>query len=244
MEQSQLEKAEDIGLLKAFKLTNSLNVGNIVCFNQHGKLQKYGSPIEILKEFYELRLTYYSKRKEHMVYVLQDDYERLHNKANFIEFVLNDQLKYYKRKEKDIIVDMEKLGLKKMYSRQKKSVLAVDDHDDDDDEGDKKKDKTNKKEQKNEDSGYDYLFTVNIRGFTEEKIAELRRQRDNKKSELDQVKATAPTDFWKKDLDKFLIEWDLILKEDEEMARLAKPLATSKQATKRKRVTKPKKEKD
>ncbi|KAI9304126.1 DNA topoisomerase [Cunninghamella echinulata] len=244
MEQSQLEKAEDIGLLKAFKLTNSLNVGNIVCFNQHGKLQKYGSPIEILKEFYELRLTYYSKRKEHMVYVLQDDYERLHNKANFIEFVLNDQLKYYKRKEKDIIVDMEKLGLKKMYSRQKKSVLAVDDHDDDDDEGDKKKDKTNKKEQKNEDSGYDYLFTVNIRGFTEEKIAELRRQRDNKKNELDQVKATAPTDFWKRDLDKFLVEWDLILKEDEEMARLAKPLATSKQATKRKRVTKPKKEKD
>ncbi|KAI8071645.1 DNA topoisomerase [Gongronella butleri] len=235
LDDKNLQKVEAMGILKAFKLQNAINTTNLVCFNAQGKIQKYNSPEQILKEFYDLRIEYYAKRKEHMVFILQDDYDRLHNKANFIELVLNGDLIYYNRKEQDVIADMEEKGLKKIFSRKKRNVLATDD-DDTDQDG-----RGRPKEQGGTDAGYDYLFSINIRGFTKEKLVELRAQRDKKKTELDEVAATAPMTFWKRDLNAFLVEWDNILKEDDELARLARPVAPSKIGTKRKRVAKPKK---
>ncbi|KAI8328206.1 DNA topoisomerase [Chlamydoabsidia padenii] len=228
-----LQKIEDNGLLKSFKLTASLSTNNIVCFNQDGRIQKYESPEQIMNEFYPLRLSYYQKRKDHLVYVLQDDYDRLHNKANFIELVLANKLAYYNRKEKDITADMESLGLKKIFSRKSRNALLTED----DDEGNDEDTGAGKsKEQGGNDAGYDYLFSISIRGFTEEKLIDLRRQRDKKFDELQVVKNTAPTAFWNRDLDAFLERWDEMLKEDEELARLAKPLAPTKlSAIKRKR---------
>lgn len=63
LDEKNLSKAEDLGLNKALKLTNNVNTTNIVCFDKNGKIKKYESPEEIMKEFYELRLEYYVKRK-------------------------------------------------------------------------------------------------------------------------------------------------------------------------------------
>lgn len=52
-----------MGLTKAFKITNNVLTSNIVCFDKNGKIKKYESPEEIMKEFYDLRLEYYVKRK-------------------------------------------------------------------------------------------------------------------------------------------------------------------------------------
>lgn len=52
-----------MGLLKALKMTSNISVNNLVCFDKDGKIRKYESPEEILKEFYDLRLEYYVKRK-------------------------------------------------------------------------------------------------------------------------------------------------------------------------------------
>ncbi|ORZ11150.1 DNA topoisomerase [Absidia repens] len=237
LDPDNLNKVEDIGMLKSFRLTANINTTNIVCFNENGRIQKYDSPEQIMKEFYPLRLRYYEKRKENLVYVLQDDYDRLHNKANFIELVLAGKLAYYNRKEKDITNDMASLGLKKIFSRKQRNVLSAPEEDEDEDEGDGP---GKPKEKGGSDAGYDYLFSINIRGFTEEKLVELRRQRDKKHEELEIVKNTTPTTFWNRDLDAFLVQWDEMLAEDEELARLAKPIAPSaikvKQQRKRKRV--------
>ncbi|KAI8096341.1 DNA topoisomerase [Halteromyces radiatus] len=229
LDEDNMKIVEDNGILKSLKLQSSLSTNNIVCFNQDGRIQKYDTPEQILQEFYPLRMTYYEKRKDHLLYVLQDDYDRLHNKANFIELILDNKLAYYNRKEKDIVADMEKLGLQKIFSRKQRNILATDD-DDNGEQGESGK----PKDQGGNDAGYDYLFSINIRGFTEEKLVELRKQRDKKLEELKIVKNTAPTTFWKKDLMEFLEQWDLILKEDEELARFAKPIAPSN-ITKRKR---------
>jgi DNA topoisomerase-2 len=63
LDEKNLTKAEDIGLLKALKITSNINTTNIVCFDKNGKIKKYDSAEQILKEFYELRLEYYVKRK-------------------------------------------------------------------------------------------------------------------------------------------------------------------------------------
>ncbi|KAI8354095.1 DNA topoisomerase [Choanephora cucurbitarum] len=223
VDDTNLKKAEDTGLLKALKITNTLNTTNIVCFDQHGKIKKYESPEEILKEFYALRLEYYIKRKAYLISVLEDEYERLDNKAKFIQLVIDKKLIYINRKEEDVIADMEKHGLKKLYPR-KKNVLIVD-------EDEEKQDDT-------DGNGYEYLFSINVRGFTAQKVAELLNQKDKKYEQLKEIQGTPPKTFWRRDLEAFLEEWDQILKEDETLALQAKPLASSNK--KRKRVMKPK----
>lgn len=51
------------GLEKALKLTSSLATSNMVCFDAAGKIKKYASAEEIISDFYDLRLSYYMKRK-------------------------------------------------------------------------------------------------------------------------------------------------------------------------------------
>lgn len=160
-----------------------------------------------------------------MVYVLKDEYDRLENKAKFIDLVINKKLVYINRKEEDVVQDMKKHGLKQIYPRKKKNVLAVDDEDD--------------MQVDQEGTGYEYLFSINVRGFTVQKVAELLKQKENKKKELDEIQGTPPKTFWRRDLEKLLEEWDRILIQDEEDLRNAKPLATA-QTKKRKRVMKPK----
>lgn len=63
MSQSELERAEQQGLLEYFKLTSKISTSNMICFDFEGKIKKYESPEEILEDFYPIRLTYYQKRK-------------------------------------------------------------------------------------------------------------------------------------------------------------------------------------
>lgn len=63
MTAQDLEKAEGQGLTEFFKLTGKLNTSNMMCFDFDGKIRKYGSPEEIIEEFYPKRLAYYQKRK-------------------------------------------------------------------------------------------------------------------------------------------------------------------------------------
>jgi DNA topoisomerase-2 len=63
MAAKDLEKAEEQGLIEFFKLTSKVNTSNMMCFNFEGKIQKYGSPEEIIEEFYPQRLAFYQKRK-------------------------------------------------------------------------------------------------------------------------------------------------------------------------------------
>lgn len=223
LDEKNLSKAEDMGLLKALKMTNNINTTNIVCFDKDGKIKKYNSAEDILKEFYELRLEYYAKRKEHLIYVLKDEFERLDNKAKFIDLVIKKQLVYINRKEEDVIADMKKFGLKPIYPR-KKSALIVDEEENANQDG----------------SGYEYLFSISVRGFTEQKVKELIKQKDAKFVELEEIQGTPPKTFWRRDLDTLLEQWDDLLAEDEALAKQAKPIAAAKTAKKRKRVVKPK----
>ena len=63
MAAKDVEKAEEQGLAEFFKLTSKINTSNMICFDFEGKIKKYGSPEEIIEEFYPKRLAYYQKRK-------------------------------------------------------------------------------------------------------------------------------------------------------------------------------------
>jgi DNA topoisomerase-2 len=136
---------------------------------------------------------------------------------------------YVNRKEQDVIADMKKHGLKQMFPRKKKSALIIED--DEDEANNKDKDGT----------GYEYLFSINVRGFTAQKVAEALKLKDAKFLQLQDIQGTPPKTFWRRDLEALLKEWDNILEEDDLLASQAQPLAT-KRTKKRKRVVKKKTE--
>lgn len=123
---------------------------------------------------------------------------------------------------------MKKHGLKQIFPRKKKSALIVEDDDENSNE-------------EQDGTGYEYLFSINVRGFTAQKVAEALKLKDAKFNQLQDVQGTPPRTFWRRDLEALLKEWDSILQEDELLASQAKPLA-SQRTKKRKRVVKKKTE--
>ena len=55
--------AVDEGLEEKFKLSKSIATSNLVAFDEQGRITKYGSVEDIMKEFYGIRIKFYQKRK-------------------------------------------------------------------------------------------------------------------------------------------------------------------------------------
>ena len=80
----KMQEAETVGFHKKFKLESSLNTSNLVLFDRDGCLKKYSNVTEILKEFFEVRLELYRKRKDWLVGQLEAEAAKLTNQARFI----------------------------------------------------------------------------------------------------------------------------------------------------------------
>jgi len=56
---------------KKFNLTSNLSCRNYVLFDSQGRIRKYSNEVEIMEEYYPIRLMMYSKRKAHMLSTLR-----------------------------------------------------------------------------------------------------------------------------------------------------------------------------
>ena len=63
IEEKYMKAAIDEGLLERFKLVKTIATSNLVAFDAQGRITKYSNVEEILKEFFDVRIQYYEKRK-------------------------------------------------------------------------------------------------------------------------------------------------------------------------------------
>ena len=63
LEDKHMKIALDEGLEEKFKLTRSVATSNLVAFDAEGRITKYANVEDIMKEFYNLRIKFYEKRK-------------------------------------------------------------------------------------------------------------------------------------------------------------------------------------
>jgi DNA topoisomerase II len=61
-------------------------------FNKESKMTKYDSTLDILCEFYEVRLEYYQKRKDYLLDLYQKDLTLINEKIRFIELFISQKL--------------------------------------------------------------------------------------------------------------------------------------------------------
>lgn len=215
----QIKALQHEGLEKALKLRSSLATTNIVFFDCEGKIKKFTSEAELLNDFFELRLRYYQKRKDHHMDRLGREKHLLDAKVRFILMVIKGELIVSKRKRNDLIADLKRKGFKP-YNEIFGKTKSADDEDEDApastpaEQGGKET-----KEAKEPKSGFDYLLGMPIWSLTLERVEELRKQAKNKTDELEELRKKTAVDIWEIDLKALEHELEIMEEEQAEMRR-------------------------
>jgi DNA topoisomerase II len=92
---------------KILKLTCFNNTSNIHLFNHEDKLVKYDSVKDIVKEYFDVRLSAYDRRKTYILNQLKKELKVLSNKEKYIKDLLEDKIDL-RRKTKIEITDLMK----------------------------------------------------------------------------------------------------------------------------------------
>jgi len=171
-----------------FKLNDSRNssMTNMHLYDAKGTIKKYYSIVDILTDYYNVRLTYYTKRKEYIMNKLKLELDVNKAKSRFIKDFMNGDINIINKEEEDIIKDLEE----KKYPKFKND--NIDDID---------------------NYNYDYLITMTIRNLTKKKIDELKKSIDKKQAEYYDIDKKDEITLWKEDLKEFEIEYKKFMKE-------------------------------
>ena len=160
-------------IYKEFKLCKPLSLNNMVLYNTDFKLTRYESPLEIIKEFFNYRIVYYSKRKISLLEKYNHKKDILENKIRFIQEQIDDILVLYKKKKDILVKELEDSNYLKIA----------------------------KNTDSNPD--YEYLLSMRMDSVTEEKLNKLKEEFDEISNKIDDLESKSSKDLWNEDLDDF-----------------------------------------
>ncbi|CCH45177.1 DNA topoisomerase II [Wickerhamomyces ciferrii] len=221
---AEMKKSEEIGLYERFKLHSVINLSNMVLFDPQGRIKKYETVDEILKDFYYVRLDYYQRRKDNLAKELSNHLEKLSSQARFIKLIIDKKLNINNRKRVDLIENLQELNFPKFDKKGNPIFIKKDPEDitqdqivaDEDAEDDGlDADASTVHIRENVFSSYDYLLGLPIWSLTRERYEKLLQQKANKEDELTELLKLTSKDLWNRDLDDFMISWKQFLKDDE-----------------------------
>lgn len=95
-------------LEKVLKLVTTYSTNNMHLFNDEEKLKKYTSVIDIINDYYHVRINGYAKRRLHIIEILKNELVLLSNKKRYIEELLEGTLDLRKKKKDEIISILKK----------------------------------------------------------------------------------------------------------------------------------------
>ena len=109
MEEKKMKECAD-KLDELFKLTKTMATTNLVAFDAQGRIHKYATPLDIMEEFYQVRLRFYQKRKQYLLNEMRKELERLTNQARFVKMIIDGKLIVSKKKKAALVAELHKLG--------------------------------------------------------------------------------------------------------------------------------------
>ncbi|KAJ3160651.1 DNA topoisomerase 2 [Geranomyces michiganensis] len=196
MTEEQMARAEKEGLEKRFKLVGSLSTSNLVCFDQQGRIKKYESIDDILRDFYDVRRKFYQKRKEHMLEELNHELAKCDNKVRFVTEIIEGKLVVQNKKKVVLLQELKARKYLPIYKGKGAGPENEEDAADDDSSSGVQA------------GGYDYLLSMPIWNLTVEKVQQLIKESRKKEEEIVVLTKLSINDLWRTDLEAFLVEWD------------------------------------
>ncbi len=170
---------------KTFKLTSKLNTSNMVLYDRNGYLKKYNSPLEIIDDYFEVRMEFYDKRKKHQLDSLEKELVMVNAKVKFIEEFISGDIIISNRKKSDILQQLETREYPKV------------------------------------ENSYDYLIKMPIYNLTTERIEELRKDRDIKMNDYNNLKSKTLENMYLGELNDFMKSYQRFLEQKEFESGLA-----------------------
>ena len=207
------------GLHTFFKLQTTISTNSMVLFDHNGCLKRYEDACEVLREFYDLRLTFYDKRKKYLEGMLEAEANRLSNQARFIIMKCDNDLKIENKKKKVMIAELQTKSFDPDPVKKWKAVQAkLEAQMLKDSAGSMDSDSDSDLEEDAKDADYDYLLGMPMWSLTQEKKEELIRKKKEKKAELEKLRGTTKEDLWIHDLEEFLEKLDEVEQKEREDA--------------------------
>ncbi|OAA65714.1 DNA topoisomerase 2 [Niveomyces insectorum RCEF 264] len=187
MDEKHMKAALDEGLIERFKLSKTMGTTNLVAFDVNGQIRRYEKVEDILEEFYNYRIKVYTQRK-----------------YRFVREIIEGKLVVAKKKKAVVVQELrsrnyeafpkETEASRKAKTKEDDDNPPQEDEEDDDDEGSAR--------------DYDYLLSMAIWSFTQERLDRLKKQIEAKKGQHDELQRKSEKDLWCTDLDEFLKEWE------------------------------------
>lgn len=258
LSQEGVKHVEDDTLTKVFKLKSSISLNNMMLFDEEGRIKKYETALDIIRDFARVRLALYDKRKAFLLDRLGKECEILSAKARFIKLILDKELIIKKRKILDLIQELRRRGFKALRETQAAKDESAEEAGDGGEEENEQNADDNAEDEEGEDGeeaeanaaasarkatskgikDFEYLVGMPISTLTAEKVEELMRQRETKQAELDTLKKKSIKTLWEEDLSELetlLDERDAkrAAEDEKERARIQK--AKAKNAGKERR---------
>ena len=112
MEEKHMKIALEEGLEEKFKLTKSIATSNLVAFDAEGRITKYANVEDIMKEFFNIRIKFYEKRKAYMLSEMHHELEKFTNQARFIQMVVDGKLIVSKKKKTVLVQELKEKNFK------------------------------------------------------------------------------------------------------------------------------------
>jgi len=101
----------DVSILK---LETTIRTSNMHAFDANGKIRKYESPLDILKEWFDVRKEFYIKRKKFLLSDLTTRSMIAENKSRFIKMINDNELIVNKKSENVIVSELKFLKFYKV----------------------------------------------------------------------------------------------------------------------------------
>jgi DNA topoisomerase II len=112
LDEKNMKTALSEGLEERFKLSRTIATSNLVAFDPEGRITKYATVNDILKEFFTVRLKFYEKRKQHQLSEMQKELDKFTNQARFVQMIIDGKLVISKKKKALLISELKEKGFK------------------------------------------------------------------------------------------------------------------------------------
>ena len=157
---------------KTFHLYKKYSIANMHLYGPEGRIKRYDSVEEIMRDYYTVRLEIYQKRKDHQLAILEHQLKIISFKVKFILMVVEKKLEINNKKKHEIEEKLEEHKFPKI-GRFKDDPKA----------------------------SYDYLLSMPLYNLTSEKIEELKKQQQDKDTEYNDLFNKSTKTIWLDELE-------------------------------------------
>lgn len=181
---------------KIFMLENKINLENMYLHDANGAIKKYTSAIDIINEFYDIRLKFYDKRKKYLLAELEKEISILESKLKFIEMVIGDNT-IFKLSNSDIIKLLDK---KKLYKNENQEIKMETSENTENLENIEMNKEIYDADNSNNYGQYDYLLKMRFDLFTKKNVSKLKELLNKKNKMYNDLAKLTIKDLWINDL--------------------------------------------